>query len=148
MRSVRSEIASVLTVLAVPVLIACALPYEALRFRASETPPRRTFVAAIVRLSPQAELQAMKTAKTSWRGSDGARSLRADLFVAELPDDEGSRPVMSAGERARLPDPPVADCGWTPFLPSRKAPPPRKIAPDAAADAGLTFSREELLKID
>ena len=149
MRSVRSELASVLTVLAVPAMIAAVFPFSAFSFRPAAVPKRPSFSAAFVKLSPDAERLALQAAKASWRGdSDSVRRLRADLFLPELPDDTSALPVLPERESVRRPPAPPIPCGWSAFLPSRRAAPPRRIERDEKADDYLTFPRSELLKID
>ena len=147
MRGVRSEIASALTVAAVVALVALSYPYGAVGFRASDRAPAKRFAAALVRLTPEEERDALRVVRTSWRGDGGVRHLRADLFLAELPDDVSGRPVMPERTRPNPAPMPAAEVGWTPFLPSRRAVPPVRSAPSGTDDL-LTFPRNELLKLD
>lgn len=148
MRSVRSEIVSGLTVAGALFLVALSYPYRAVGFRASVRGPERGFSAALVRLTPEEERSALKVVRTSWRGDGSVRSMRADLFLAELPDDVSGRPVMPEPASSAASPFPLADAGWSPFLPSRRAAPPATIRPSGTAEDLLTFPRTELLRID
>ena len=146
-KSVRSEVATALAVLSVPAAVAFVFPYEALLFRATE-PPRREVGLAGVALTADQEAAAMRAAKTSWQVAEGgARRLRAEMPFAELPEAPRTS-VLSAGERRRRETLGDMECGPSPYLPSRRAAPPQKIADGAAVAEPPPFSREELLKID
>ena len=147
MRDVRSEIASVLTVAAVVALVALSYPYGAVGFRASDRAPAKRFAAALVRLTPEEEREALRVVRTSWRGAGGVRHLRADLFLSELPDDVSGRPMMPSRVRSNPVPMPAPEVDFAPFLPSRRAAPPVRIAPSGTDDL-LTFPRNELLKPD
>ena len=147
MRSVGSELVSVLTVMAVPAAIALVFPYSALGFRAvaPKRPPEVT--AALVRLSAEGERSAVQSAKNSWRGEDGnVRHLRAEMSFGELPEPPRTS-VLSVEERSRRPVPPVATGGIPPYLPSLEAAPPETIGAEKAAPE-LPFAKEEFLRID
>ena len=147
MRHAGDEIVTVLMVLAVPFAVAAVFPYEAVGFRA-EAPEkgRERPVVAFVTLDRMTETAAERAAKATWRRDGVLRGLRPDLLASDLPE-EPRTPVLSIGARSRPPEPPLAVCEPSPFLPSRRAPAPARIEPEAA-DEPLTFSREELLKID
>lgn len=147
MRSVRSELSGLLTVLAIPLGIAAVFPYSALRFEpAAVTAPERPF-AAFTELTPEAEREALKAAKTSGRAAAGGmRNLRADLFLAELPDDR-PEPVAAVGARTRPAAPPAVPYGTPAYRPSLAAPPPAVIAPVKAPEAPV-FSKAEMLKME
>lgn len=148
MRSARAEIVSVLGVAAIVSAVALSYPYGAMDFRATVRTPAKRFVAALVRLTPNEEREALKVVRTSWRGDGGVRHMRADLFLSELPDDVSGRPVMPDLVRANSSPLPAAEVDWMPFLPSQRAAPPVRIAPADTADDLLAFPRNELLKIN
>ena len=151
MRSVRSELASVLTVMTVPVAVALVFPRDALVFRAmpSASASERPASAAFVRLTAAEESLAIRKAKTSWQeGADvAARNLRADVFFPELPEEKFES-VMAVEDRRLTYEPRLIDCPLPPFLPSRRAEAPRRIVADGTNEEPLPFPREELLKID
>ena len=92
----------------------------------------------------------MKAAKGSWSAeAGGVRQLRAELFVAEIPE-AGNEPALELADRlARVSPPPVAP-GLSPYQPSLAALPPKAIPAERedAKKEAPAFSREELLKID
>jgi len=149
MRSFRGELASLLTVLAVPVSIALVFPYGAVGFVPRPDRPARASSAAFVELTDEVQAVAMRSAKTSWQGdAGGVRTLRVDLSVGELPEDPaavsmdiGVTPSRSAA--APVAYPPAA-------YPSALAAPPaaRLLREDAEAERKRAFPKSELLKID
>lgn len=148
MRSMRSELASLLTVLSIPAAVALALPVRALGFKPSPDPVRRESVAAFVRLSPEMEAAALKAAKSSWQGAAvGVRRLRADLSFGELPETP-NHPVMEASERTPPPAPQLFELTRGGYLPTQAASAAAKIAAEPSDRPTAVFSREELLKID
>lgn len=148
MRSMRSELASAATVLAVPTALFLAFPYGALGFRAVESSRQTGFSAAFVSLSPKQEKAAVSAAKSSLHGDVGVtHHMRIDMPFGDLPEAPPN-PVMSVGERTRLPESGVVECEITPYLPSRAAPSPRLIPPEPEPSDKNSFSRKEMLKID
>ena len=149
MRSVRSELLSVLTVMTVPVAVALVFPRDALVFRATPSASERPASAAFVRLTAAEESQAIRKAKTSWQeGADAAaRNLRADVFFPELPEEKFES-VMAVEDRRLTHDPKLVCSPLPPFLPSLRAEAPRRIAADGTNEEPLPFPREGLLKID
>lgn len=149
MRSVRSELASVLTVMTVPVAVALVFPRDALVFRAMPSASERPASAAFVRLTAAEESLAIRKAKTSWQeGADvAARNLRADVFFPELPEEKFES-VMAVEDRRLSYEPKLVCSPLPPFLPSRRAEAPRRIVADGKNEVPLPFPREELLKID
>lgn len=148
MRGLGRELMSLGAVLAIPVGIAFVLPYEAFQFRAAARSEGRQSSVAFVRLSSEAEMRAMRVAKTSWQGDgESVRNRRADIYFAELPEEDFPS-VMPVRERSHEAESDVVGCGRTPFLPSLRAAPPARIAPDDKPEDQPAFSREELLKID
>ncbi len=143
-----SELASLLTVLSIPLAVALALPVRALGFKPSAEPIRREPVAAFVRLSPKMEAAALKAAKSSWQGAAvGVRRLRADLSFGELPETP-NHPVMEASERTPPPAPQLFELTRGGFLPSQAASPAAKINAEPADRPTAVFPREELLKME
>ena len=149
MRSMRSELVSVLTVLTVPVSVALIFPRDALVFRATPSAPRRPASAAFVHLTAAEESLAIRKAKTSWQegADDAARNLRANVFFPELPKEKFES-VMSVEDRRLTYEPKLVGCPLPPFLPSLRAEAPLRIAADGKNEEPLPFPREELLKID
>ena len=148
MRSVRSELASLLTVLSIPAAVALVLPYAALDFKPSPEPIRGESVAAFVRLSPEMEEAALKAAKSSWQGAAvGVRRLRADLSFGELPETP-NLPVMGVSERTPPLAPQLSELSRGGYLPTQAASPAAKISASPADRPTPAFPREELLKIE
>lgn len=149
MRSMRSELASVLTVMAVPAAVVLVFPRDALVFRATPSASERPAPAAFVRLTAAEESLAIRKAKTSWQeGSDvAARNLRANVFFPELPKEKFES-VMSVEDRRLSYEPGLVCSPLPPFLPSRRAKAPQRIVADGKNEVPLPFPREELLKID
>jgi len=146
LRGVFSELLSMAAVLSIPLGIVLSFPLSPFGFRATEV-VRRPAQVAFVTMSPEAERLALRAVRASWRERvGGVRRLQADLFCAELPEDERMS-VLTVRDRSRPPAPPMAECERTPFLPSQKAPPPRPIAAGAET-VPPTFPREELLKMN
>jgi len=147
LRSVGGELLSVSAVLAIPACIVASFPFGAFGFRASEDVRRPGGTVAFVRLDPETERVALRTARASWQTKGGdARRLQADLLLSELPDD-GRLSVLTVRDRSRPPDPPFLLRGRTPFLPSQKASPPSPIRSGNAVERPA-FPREELLKLN
>lgn len=150
MRSFGSEVLSLLGVGGVAAVLALEMPSAALSFGLPpEEPSDRKAVpasAAVVLLDEQIEATLLRKAKDTWRkGLSGGREY-ADLSFTELP--EGKRAsVLTLDSRSRPPEPPLAETGLSPFLPSSGAEAPEKIPLEDRGDP-LPFPREELLKID
>lgn len=140
MKSIRAEMASLLTVLVVPCLVAWVFPYGALEFRATAhdaTPSS----AAFVKLTDQQEVMLLTTAKSAWRvDAQGVRHLRADLAVWDLPAPV-DQPVLASPDLT-MPAPPIVrfQVGALPPsqaervlppLPVEKPDPPPRAFPDA-----------------
>jgi len=147
MKSLRSEMLSLMTVLAVPAMLAVVFPYSSLGFRGMPEPRPAGDFAAFVTLSAEAEAAAVRAAKTSWRGEDAVGDrLRAELRLGELPAPDAS-PVLSidsrnrpvAGSRTPLPMPA--------YLPSQAASHPARLPANDMPVAEPVFSRKELLEI-
>lgn len=143
----RRDLWSVLTVLAVMMMVASVFPYESLRFRARQQAPQPASVA-FVTLTAAEEAAAMRAAKTAWQvDPSGFRRLRIALAVGDLPEyPNGSvvpRPLpVSRDESEVFPYEPAA------YPATRGAsPPPPPVAAEPPAHV-LPFPREELLKIN
>ena len=146
MRSLGSEVLSVVTVLAVPLGLAAVFPYGALGFspaRPPARPPRSS--AAIVVLDEAAVARTLRAARTVSRNAEGGR-MYIDLLPADLPGTEAA-PMMPAGSRPRTDAPQVVGDGIPPFLPSRRAAAPVMISVETGRDDS-PFPRTELLKIN
>jgi len=145
---VGHELASALTVLALPMALALSLPYGAIGFSAAERPRPPSATAAFVVLSAEAEEAAMRSAKSSWQvNAGGVRRMRVDLSVGELPTDR-HRPLVGVCPVAVAAEPPPVAYALPPLVPSRAAPAPARIVDDGPARDERAFPREELLKID
>lgn len=144
MRLFGSEMASYASVGAIAVGVALALPVDGFRFRARPMPGGGP-VCAYVTLDSQTEAALLKKAKDTWRRGGGSH-VYADLVFADLPAEE-HKSVLPESPRPRDSSVSVVERGRTPYLPSRGAKPPRRILPMEQTDE-LTFSRDELLKID
>ena len=141
------NLVSCAALLAIPAVVAVAFPFEALTFRASSAAPSAPdFSAALVTLDAKDEIAAVHAAKSAWRQGGGPRKERVDLLLPELPGDFRV-PMAPIGTRSRLPAPPVATDGVSPYLPSQRAPAPERIVAEPGADE-LPFPREELLRIN
>ena len=150
MRGVRRELLSVAVVLAAVGAVAIAFPYDAVFFRPSPRPARGSVFAAFVSLKEGEEVAAMKAAKSSWNAEAGVvRRLRAELFMAEIPE-AGNEPALELADRFASVSPPPVAPGLSPYQPSLAAPPPKAIPAEKedAKKEAPAFSREELLKID
>ena len=146
MRSLGSEVLSVVTVLAVPLGLAAVFPYGALGFspaRPHDQPSRPS--AAIVFLDEAAVARTLRAARTMSRSAEGGR-MYVDLLPADLPGTE-TAPMMPAGSRPRTDAPQVVGDGIPPFLPSRRAAAPVRISVETGRDDS-PFPRAELLKIN
>ena len=149
MRGVRREMLSVAVVIAAVGAVAIAFPYDAVFFRPSPRSARPVF-AAFVSLKEGEEVAAMKAAKSSWNAeAGGVRRLRAELFMAEIPE-AGNEPSLELADRFASVSPPPVAPGLSPYQPSLAAPPPKAIPAEKAdeKEEAPAFSREEMLKID
>lgn len=147
MRSLRSELCSLLTVLTVPVLVVVVFPYAGLGFKATATGSVRRPFAAFVSLSPEEEEAAVRSAKTSWRGEvRAADDSRGELVLGELPSPDAS-PVLGVESRSRRPADSRPQLRLPAFLPSQAAPAPQPLPADEEVPPPAAFSRQELLEI-
>ena len=146
MRSVKGELLSVAEVLALPLMIAAAFPYDAIRFpvsrsaRSAEDP-----TASIVFLDEASVARAERAARTVSRHGDGDR-VHVDLLFLELPP-AGNEPMAAVVPRRVSSPLPVVETGIPPFLPSRRAAAPVRISAETVKDEPA-FSRDELLKLN
>ena len=152
MRSVKSELLSVAEVLGLPLMIAAAFPYDAIRFHdAIRVPVSRNArsadvpTASVVFLDEASVARAERAARTVSRRGDGDR-VYADLLSLELPP-VGNEPMAAAAPRRVSPALPVVENGIPPFLPSRRAAAPVRISAETVKDEPA-FSRDELLKLN
>ena len=146
MKSVRSELVSMAVVLSVPAVVAVIFPYGALGFRAASSTRSEPKTCAFVTLTPEAEHQAFKVARTSFRRSErDVRRMHADLS-ADFPPETALRLDVSVPAAAGPAELPIVKCERVPYLPSAKARPPVRLPP-ADKDPELPFPREKLLEI-
>lgn len=146
MKSVRSELASMAVVLSVPAVVAAIFPYGALGFRAASSARSGPKACAFVTLTPEAERQAFKSARTSFRRSErDVRWMHADLSADFLPE-AALRLDVSVPAVAGPAELPLVKCERVPYLPSAKARPPVRLPP-ADTDPELPFPRGKLLEI-
>lgn len=149
MKSVRLELASVLTVLAVPAALALVFPYGAIGFRPGKRPSRPAASAAFVTLSDEEQALAMRSAKSAWQVDvSGERQMRADLSVGDLPEDPSFATLDVAAGPSRskrsIVESPLAAYPRTSAAPAAKP-----IAREADADKRVSaFAKSDLLKID
>ena len=146
-RSGRHELATFVTVLAVPTAIAFAFPFASVKFRASAIQPDLTAHAAFVTLTEAQEKAALASARASWQGDPGVRRLRANLAVGELPKAD-LKPVLDVCERMSQVRVRPTDYPAGPFVPSSAAARPSRIGAEKGEPRRPAFSREDLLKID
>lgn len=146
MRSVKSELLSVVEVLSVPLLVAAAFPYGAIEFAASRevrSPDGST--ASIVFLDEASVARAVRAARTVSRREESGRA-SVDLLSQELPSAVSE--LMVAAEPRRLPlELPLVENGVPPFLPSRRSAAPVRISAETTKEEP-PFSRDELLKLN
>ena len=147
MKGIAGELASLFTVLAIPVGIAAIFPFSAIGFRARPVAQRAPAVA-FVTLNAEEEAAAMRAAKTSWQGNAGnILRVRADLFLGDLPGG-AEKETLDVAERCRPPRAKDVDWAPPPYLPSLAAPPPQAIPEDAPDEEVPAFPREELLSLE
>lgn len=148
MRSVGSELCSLLIVLAVPLGMLAIFPLEAVSFKAAGAAgsvPAAS--AAFVTLSAEEEQESLRRAKISWKnGDERTRHMWIDLSFGRLPGLD-LPPVLSIGERTRAEEFVPLQRGLSPFVPSQAAPRPERIPHDRDDEPSTGFSREELLKL-
>ena len=147
MRSVRSELLSVVEVLALPLVIASAFPYDAIRLPASRSARSADVLptASIVFLDEASVARAERAARSVSRHGEGDR-VYVELLAPELPP-AGNEPMAASAPRRVSSELPVVENGIPPFLPSRRAAVPVRISAETVKDEPA-FSREELLKLN
>ena len=146
MRSVRSELLSVVEVLALPLVIASAFPYDAIRLPASRSARSADVpTASIVFLDEASVARAERAARSVSRHGEGDR-VYVELLAPELPP-AGNEPMAASAPRRVSSELPVVENGIPPFLPSRRAAVPVRISAETVKDEPA-FSREELLKLN
>lgn len=149
MKPVRLEFASVLTVLSVPAALSFVFPFGAIGFRPASRPAPSGASAAFVAMSDEEQVQAMRSAKTSWQvNASGERMLRADLSVGELPEDPSLSSLEIVSGPTRSPRS-VVDSPLAAYPRSLAAPAVKRIPREAEAESRPpAFPKSELLKID
>lgn len=149
MKPVRLELSSVLTVLSVPAALSFVFPFGAIGFRPASRPAPSGASAAFVAMSDEEQVQAMRSAKTSWQvNASGERMLRADLSVGELPEDPSLSSLEIVSGPTRSPRS-VVDSPLAAYPRSLAAPAVKRIPREAEAESRPpAFPKSELLKID
>lgn len=147
-RRFRHELYSLAAVLAVPVAVSLVFPYSALSWRATEETRVERAPCAFASLSAEARDAAIAAARSAIRTTtDEMRSLRTDLSIAAIPDEDLGA-ISDISWRPRVGVSPIERLA-EPILPaSSAAPAPRRISRDGDDSLPLQFSREELLETD
>lgn len=140
-----------MTVLMLVALVAgFALDFPFRGFSAGSRAERRAFArpeaVSFVVLDAADESRILQRVKGSSRREGIASPVCTDLFFEELPP-AAPRPVLSVSGRTRAAALPPVEARLSPFLPSRRAPFPRRIETAERSDESA-FSREELLKMN
>lgn len=147
-RSLRSELARLVPVLAMPLAILCVFPRQSVGFVATKSPEPRAPFCAFVRLSETEEAALLAASRSAWRVDPGdVRTMRTDLSIDALPD--GPVVPMMAERPASAPVPRALP--WTPSLlpPGVGAAAPARIPVEVPGERrSEAFAREELLKIE
>lgn len=147
-RRLRSEIFSLLPILAFPVVLALVFPFRAIGFRyepKADPEPHCQFVV----LDAEAERQAMELLQSAFAVRPGRlRELQADLSLSTLPE-ERTKPVLTIADLPR-PEPASALPYDAVLMPPSLAAEPLEELPESPAPepAKPAFSREEMLKTD
>jgi len=149
MMGARGEISAFLALLVIFCGIALEFPFASFVRRplASRATGKTCEPVLPVALDAETESAIMRKAKDSWRREGAVRKVCTDLFFEELPPMTHTA-ILSVSNRTRPPSPPAIECPLAPYLPSRKAPPPERIAAESEKDIPAVFSRDDLLKID
>ena len=149
-RRLRYEVYTLSAVLAVPVALALAFPYDTVSFTAAPDVPRPGAFCAFVSLSEEEEDLAMTASRTAWKVSaEDVRSLRPDLSMDSAPEEPiGS--VTSLSGRTPLAPPTTLGACAPALPPTRAASEPFRIVgePPPDEDETLAFPRKEMLQID
>ena len=150
MRSVASELLSVVTVLTIPLGIASVFPRAAISFMASRPATAADGRSASIIFLDEADVARMMRAARTMSRSEGNGHSRIDLLAAELPGaDELPMAAIGFGRRSNpgVSSVPVVENGISPFLPSRRAAAPVRISAETEKEEPV-FSRNELLKLN
>lgn len=149
MRSLRHELFSLTSVLAVPAAVALFFPYEAVSFKATSASAESRASAAFVTLTPEQESAALVAARTSWQADAAVRQRRhVRLPLGELPEGPAG-PLLDVETMMRSADVPepiaYRPAAWKPSLGSAR---PARLSQEPEARTMPAFSREELLKLN
>ncbi len=148
MRSFKRELANLLFVVLLPTMLICVFPFDAVGFRSSWTPERRSLCVEFVELSAEDEVKALQRAKTSWQMEKGTRDdWRVQLRLEDLPDGEGAAPAIAFASPVVW-KPTKVDYRLPAYLPSSGAKSPRMLRGGGEETESPAFSREELLEIN
>lgn len=147
-KALRYEFYSLVAVMSVPLALALCFPYAAIGFEPKAETRMPRAACAFVTLRPDEETDILAAARAAWKVSAGrVRRMRADLSLAEMPDDTAGA-IADIVDRQRYPVSGPIRFDALPLPPSLAAPPPARIEADPiAAESALAFPRQELLNI-
>ena len=147
-RSLRSELARLVPVLAMPLAIMCVFPRRSVGFVAAKSPEPRAPSCAFVRLTEAEEAALLAASRSAWRVDPGdVRTLRTDLSIDALPD--GPVVPMMAERPASAPVPRALTWVSSLLPPGCGAAAPARIPVETPGERGAeAFPREELLNIE
>lgn len=146
-RSLRSELLSFLAVMLVPFGIIGVFPYKAIGHKFAPTKESPKSFAALVFLSDEEELEAIRRARNTWQTSSPyEKGVQIDLSLEGLPELDTSvtieNPVIHVNSRAfssTLKDVPIV-------LPSLAAETPKKVKMIPAENKKF-FDYDDLMKL-
>lgn len=149
MKSVGSEMASMITVLSIPVIIGLIFPWKALGFKSSDRCRQSAVISKFVNLSEENERDAVRRARYSWRGDVGdVMRMHVDMTFDDLPDMK-NEPVLTLGKSLKAKEMPRMEYTIPEYLPRRASMATMKLEDEGSieSDEGFVFSKEEMLKI-
>lgn len=148
-RRLRSELLSLMPILALSLALALLFPYKAIGFREAAPHPRTSPSCKVVELGEGVEERALDLVRAAFAvKSDRFQSMGEDLLLALLPE-EALAPILSPSDRPPLAPPAAIPHEVIPMPPSLAADDPEPIPEDGPSrPAVATFPREELLKMN
>lgn len=147
-RPLRNELLSLSLVLLLPIALATLFPYRALMMQGQAGPLPTPPSCVFVELGPGAEARAFDVVQSVFSVDSGqVRSLREDLLLSPLPEEE-AMPLLGPSDRSQLPPMPPLAYEAALLPPSLAAAGPECLDSVASPPALPVFPREELLKID